>query len=191
MVIHVALTVHIQEAKEREFSAGRSSGSSEIMKLKIATWHELAADLQIFLQAQIDRLERGKELAHLDISEICDLLDMQQGALKNKMRGYAVQIVRSGRRPNYTYTASVRWIQDKADRLAYRDEVNAYMATLDKDAPRLMGGLGLYRTFSWLGKDYPIEDKTEYDRQGEPSKKFYVLGIGKYWRGANPTGRSN
>ncbi len=178
----IEFTAVEQDLVERQTSV-RKSGNSGVLAARRDLWRELGESLQSLFQKQFDKMAVGK-LPTIDIEQLSVAFNMQQGALKNKLKGYAVTI----RFVRNVPKVSVKWISDKEEAKAFIKSINAQ--DLDK-GPRLLGGLNLTRSIIWNGKSYPVTSNADYKRDGEVSKRFYVLSIGKYWRSGSPTNRSN
>lgn len=179
----MAITVIEQESVEREIRS--YSGNSGIAEAKRLLWEAFAVDLEEIVKTQFAK-GYDKRLLTIDIREFCEQLNLQPGALKNKMRGFAVEVKRVGRAP-YTYEVSVKWLSgDVAE--AFITKVDRYMAGEPED--RLMGGLALKGAAVWNGKAYPIAQRGKTKVNGEVTPIKHVLTISKYWRSGSPKHRS-
>jgi hypothetical protein len=183
----ISMAIEYTEQEAIEAVAGTTGGNSGISEAKKILWAAFAEDLTEFLNAQLSK-GYDKRLMMLDIRTFCERLNMQPGALKNKMRGFAVSVKQTGSANARVLTAKVVWLAGD-ESVSFLEKVNAHMATNPEN--RLMGGLALKGAAVWNGKRYPIAKRGKDTYKGEDTPILHVLTISKYWRSASSKHKSN
>lgn len=178
------------DLQEGSISSGRTN--SGIMLEKVKLWNDMAKALEVAFQKQLDAVINGEKVTPVDIAKLCDAFSTQQGALKNKLKGFQTEIKFVRNKPK----VAVRWTQlVEQDRDAALADSRDFIKRVNSQpkGDRLLGGLNLTRSFHWEEKRYIIADslrEAEYERGDEVSKRYYFLSVGIFWHSGSPKRRS-